>query len=368
MNPSLSFILPCYNVQGTVSRAVASILEQTTSENFEIILVNNNSTDHFSEGLPQDHRIKIIPELQQGPGNARNAGARAARGKYLVFMDADVFLPSDWTMHLLSTFTQHSWIDVVVGTLLPDKKQSHLLYLLRLYLLDIRTKNTRNHLHANSPLINSALFAIRASSFNYLGGFEVKLLRMEDWHFTQKFFHHSLNACPHYVPAGVIFEADSLWKYFVRSFKNGWYSRLLIKEYQWIRPNFPELFKAQDPCSNPMLDFLRITNNVFYIMGYLANFFPSPEESIVAAHYRPSKNHFHFQMAWQGVAYGLNPSLGIILLKDQIVLMADHWPLVKLEGYAKDLLLKLNQRGVDFSLENEVIIKEWIQNKVLVRL
>lgn len=95
--PELSVILPFYNVENTLKRAVNSILQQTFSD-FELILINNNSTD--SSGLiatklaESDARIKLIAEKQQGVVFAMNIGMQEADGKYLARMDADdVSLP-----------------------------------------------------------------------------------------------------------------------------------------------------------------------------------------------------------------------------------------------------------------------------------
>lgn len=91
MNPKISIIIPLYNSAKTIGRTLDSILCQTFSD-FEVIIVNDGSTD---DGVPfvkknyNDSRIKIISQGNRGVSAARNHGAREAKGEFLVFQDAD---------------------------------------------------------------------------------------------------------------------------------------------------------------------------------------------------------------------------------------------------------------------------------------
>lgn len=92
--PEVSVILPFYNADVTLNRAIESIVLQSL-ESFECILINNNSTDG-SVGIAEswtkrDSRFILIEERRQGVMFASNAGAEKARGKYIARMDSD-----DW--------------------------------------------------------------------------------------------------------------------------------------------------------------------------------------------------------------------------------------------------------------------------------
>ncbi len=91
MNALVSVIVPLYNKVQTVERALTSILEQTYP-NLEVIIVNDGSTDGSDILVRRkfvDERLRIIEQENQGPGAARNAGIRAAKGDYIAFLDAD---------------------------------------------------------------------------------------------------------------------------------------------------------------------------------------------------------------------------------------------------------------------------------------
>ena len=88
----ISVILPVYNSEDFIEKSVSSVLNQTF-EDFELIIVNDGSTDDTLNILTefQDSRIKIINQTNSGPGAARNNGLKIAEGDYIMFLDSD-----DW--------------------------------------------------------------------------------------------------------------------------------------------------------------------------------------------------------------------------------------------------------------------------------
>ena len=91
----ISVIIPVYNAEEFLSECLNSVLEQT-HQNFEIICVNDGSTDGSLNILNSwalyDKRIKIINQENQGQSAARNKGLDVARGKYIFFLDSDDFI------------------------------------------------------------------------------------------------------------------------------------------------------------------------------------------------------------------------------------------------------------------------------------
>jgi glycosyltransferase involved in cell wall biosynthesis len=89
--PLVSVVIPCYNHGEYIEDAVESVLGQTY-KNFEIIVVNDGSTDKETNltlknlGEP---KTKVLHTLNQGLPSARNNGIKVARGKYILPLDAD---------------------------------------------------------------------------------------------------------------------------------------------------------------------------------------------------------------------------------------------------------------------------------------
>ena len=90
-NPLVSVIIPVYNSASTLSRAICSVLAQTF-QNYEIMLVDDGSTDNISEVIKEfsDSRLHYIRHGNNlGEAAARTTGIQAARGEFIAFLDAD---------------------------------------------------------------------------------------------------------------------------------------------------------------------------------------------------------------------------------------------------------------------------------------
>lgn len=96
-----SIIIPAWNEEDFVGAAVGALQAQDYPRNqFEIIVVDNNSTDGTAEAARKAGADKVVKETEQGTNMARNRGVKEARGKMLAFLDADCIPPPDWLRHL----------------------------------------------------------------------------------------------------------------------------------------------------------------------------------------------------------------------------------------------------------------------------
>lgn len=89
----ISIIIPCYNSETFVTRALDSVLKQTYKD-WEIILVNNNSTDGTQAVLDafkakHPEKVRVFNETKKGAPAARNKGLQEAKGEWVQFLDAD---------------------------------------------------------------------------------------------------------------------------------------------------------------------------------------------------------------------------------------------------------------------------------------
>lgn len=115
--PIISVIVPVYNSEKFIKKCIDSILNQTF-QNFELILVNDESKDNSLEILngysKNDNRIIVIDQKNTGPGLARNAGLKIARGKYVMFIDSDDYIDEDY-IEKHFTKIKNDKLDIVVS-------------------------------------------------------------------------------------------------------------------------------------------------------------------------------------------------------------------------------------------------------------
>jgi glycosyltransferase involved in cell wall biosynthesis len=88
--PKVSIVIPAYNAMNYLPQTVSSVMEQTYKD-FEIVLVNDGSTDRIQEWVAAQNipQIKLISQENRGLAGARNTGIRQSQGIYIAILDAD---------------------------------------------------------------------------------------------------------------------------------------------------------------------------------------------------------------------------------------------------------------------------------------
>jgi glycosyltransferase involved in cell wall biosynthesis len=114
MNDFISVIIPAYNAANYLADAIDSVLAQTY-RNFEIIVVDDGSTDKTYDVIKKNYskKIKYIYQENKGPSAARNAGIEAAKGEFLAFLDADDIWSSRKLEEQYKTYEQYPKLGVV---------------------------------------------------------------------------------------------------------------------------------------------------------------------------------------------------------------------------------------------------------------
>lgn len=98
----LSIIVPVYNAEKLLEDCLNSIVKQKTKYRFEVIVVNDGSTDKSLEIMQKYATVKIINKKNEGVAMARNLGLDDARGKYVAFIDSDDRIDENYVEKLLS--------------------------------------------------------------------------------------------------------------------------------------------------------------------------------------------------------------------------------------------------------------------------
>lgn len=124
----ISVIIPCYNCEATINRAVDSVFSQS-HQNWELILVDNNSSDNtldLLQNIRDNNRkksIKVLQQVKKGANAARNLGLSNAVGRYVQFLDADDELYSDKLLHNYEQLSE-SKNDFIAGRAMIEEIKS----------------------------------------------------------------------------------------------------------------------------------------------------------------------------------------------------------------------------------------------------
>ena len=193
----ISVIIPLYNLERYIERAIHSVLRQTVLPG-EIIVVNDGSTDHGPQIVEniQSSLIRLINQPNQGVVVARNRGMKEARGEFLAFLDGD----DEW---------MENHLEVILN--LIQKYPQCGLYATSFYFVknDLKTTSVQPRLNykylfrgeegiiedyyslisksIDTPL-NTDTIVIRKSILNKVGGFPLGVKTGEDIYYWGKLF------------------------------------------------------------------------------------------------------------------------------------------------------------------------------------
>jgi len=99
----ISVIIPTYNERDQLKKCLESLSKQSV-DNFEVIVVDDGSTDRTWDALKNiqtDYPLEILKQRHNGPGAARNLGAKKANGEILVFVDVDMTFEKNFLKNLV---------------------------------------------------------------------------------------------------------------------------------------------------------------------------------------------------------------------------------------------------------------------------
>lgn len=113
----VSVLIPAYNVEDYIAGALDAVLAQKADYSYEVVVVNDGSTDGTKgilDAFEGRSGLRIIHQENGGSAAARNTAVRASRGRYLIFVDADDALLPDAIQHLIRR-AEETGADMVQG-------------------------------------------------------------------------------------------------------------------------------------------------------------------------------------------------------------------------------------------------------------
>ncbi|HNS10364.1 MAG TPA: glycosyltransferase [Candidatus Ozemobacteraceae bacterium] len=175
----VSVIIPAFNAATSICACLDALSTQKTDRKFEVIVVDDASTDDLSFITAQYAgrlRLQLLRlQTNSGPGAARNAGARVAAGEILLFTDSDCVPAPDWLEKMLAPMTDPGLTGVkgVYQTFQNDLWA-------RLAQLEFEERYEKLASHGEIDFIDTYCGAYRKSVFLAAGGFNPELRQNED--------------------------------------------------------------------------------------------------------------------------------------------------------------------------------------------
>lgn len=186
-----SVILPVFNEEKVITNCLSSLVRQTVYRRMEIIVIDDGSIDGTKERVRQyENRIILLEQHHQGPGAARNFGASKARGKILVFVDADMEFEPDFIEKLVAPMLSKHITEFSSGKVIGTfSKEEYLLNKDNLWsrLWNINQgREAEKMIPDNYGNFSPVFRAIRKSEFDKVGGFDTDVGYTDDWSLSRK--------------------------------------------------------------------------------------------------------------------------------------------------------------------------------------
>jgi len=173
----LSIIIPAHN-DGHFIEGLLDSINKFITEEHEVIVVNNGSTDRTQEVLSKFECTVIDIKDKVNPSTARNIGVKKSSGKYIIFFDSDILVTEQWADQLTKLISN--------AKILPKYFITGCSYYMSINPSWIETYWFEPLRKKNKSYINGGNIITSLDTFEYIGGFDEHLETGEDVAFSEK--------------------------------------------------------------------------------------------------------------------------------------------------------------------------------------
>jgi GT2 family glycosyltransferase len=239
----LSVIVPCFNAADTISVQLEALATQRWSEDWEVIVSDNNSTDNSVEIVERYRNrlpgLKIVKATaRQGGAHAINAGAEAAKGESLAFCDADDEIAAGWLPAIGEALREHDF----VASRFDMEKLNPVWVQTRMWIAQ-QDGLLRTRFHPHLQHAGSCGLAVKRWLFEKVGGFDESLPVLWDTDFCFKV--QLTGASLHFVPEALVYirQRDKLSSAFNQARQWAAHNVLMYRRYRSPERTYPQPWK-----------------------------------------------------------------------------------------------------------------------------
>jgi lipopolysaccharide/colanic/teichoic acid biosynthesis glycosyltransferase/glycosyltransferase involved in cell wall biosynthesis len=240
----ISIVVPAFNAAETVVDCISALTRQRChGSDYEVILVDDASTDDTSSLAQDAGAVVIVQERQSGASAARNRGIQASRGEIVCFTDADCVPNVDWLSHLVRPFSDP---DIVAAKGVYATSQTQVIA--RFVQIEYEDKYDLLRRQPRIDFVDTYSAAFRRPVLVANGGFDERIHYAEDRELAYRLASRGYQMV--FQPAAVVkhLHSDSLYKYVNKKFYIGYYVAQTIRRYpgqSFKDSHTPQVMKIQ---------------------------------------------------------------------------------------------------------------------------
>jgi len=243
----LSVIIPAFNAMNTISNCLSSLINQSVDRTaYEIIVVDDGSTDNTAEIVMGFKGVSLIRQKNQGPAAARNHGVQHAKGSIILFTDSDCVAEHDWIEQMVQPF---EWNKDIVGVKGAYKTHQQQLAA-RFVQLEYEDKYDLMKKTTYIDFIDTYSAAFKREIFLNFGGYDTHfpVACAEDVELSFRMSSKGYKMV--YNPKAVVFHThpSTFRAYFLKKYKFAYWRMLAVKKNpgKFIRDSHtPQIMKFQ---------------------------------------------------------------------------------------------------------------------------
>jgi glycosyltransferase involved in cell wall biosynthesis len=223
----VSVIVPVFNGGSKIEGCVDALKRQKTERTFEIIIVDDGSTDRGVERISGEG-ITVYNQANQGPAAARNLGVEKARGRIVLFTDADCEPVEDWIEQMV-WFLRDPCISGVKGSYLTRQKG----VIPRFVQLEYESKYKRMQGDPYIDFVDTYSAGFIKKDFLSVGRYDTRFstASVEDQEFSFRMWEMGCRMV--FNPEAKVYHthSSSLWNYARKKFRIGYWKALVLKKH-----------------------------------------------------------------------------------------------------------------------------------------
>lgn len=231
MKPDVSIVIPTYNGALHILKCLEAIDQQNTSRSFEVIVVNDGSSDNTIEIVDSKSEVRLISQDNAGPAAARNRGVLESSAEIIVFTDDDCVPTPNWLEEMLVPFADPNVVGVK-GAYLTSQDN----VIARFVQIEYEEKYNQLSQYDSINLVDTYSAAFRRKVFIDSGGYDDSFptASVEDRDFSYRL--SNLNLKMVFAPSAKVFHThvDTLMGYIKKKYKNGYWGMVSILKYPSI--------------------------------------------------------------------------------------------------------------------------------------